>query len=92
MNAHEATTFTQRSEAHITILENEATLRGCQCRPYTDWFTYKRWQAQAMQVQKGQKGIKLCTFIEVEPQDTNDKPKKRPKWYSVFCRCQVKPK
>lgn len=96
MNAQEAQTFTHMSEAHIALLIETAVTRGCSCAPYVDWFTYNRWQAQNMQVQKGEGGVKLTTYITKyrTNKETGEKESvgKRPKVTSVFCRCQVKEK
>jgi len=92
MNKAEATTFTHRSQTHRMLLELEAESRECDCKPYVDWFTYNRWQAQGMQVQKGEKGIKLLTYITKEQEDKNGKVTSRTysRNTSVFCRHQVK--
>ena len=94
MNATEARTFEKgRSTNHEMILLMAAQDRGCNCEPYVDWFTYKRWSAQGMQVQKGEKGICLLTFAETEKvdKDTGKKKVHKRPWRSfVFCRCQVK--
>jgi antirestriction protein ArdC len=96
MTATQARTFERGiSEAHYAILTMTAESKRCNCEPYVDWYTYRRWQAQGMQVQKGEKGTKLTTYIPVFKKDENGEKKQsgtRPKGYSVFCRCQVKPK
>ena len=95
MTAEQARTFDGHSAANATILTHAAEQRGCQCKPYQDWYTYKRWRAQGMQVQKGEKGTKLGTFIPTytTDSDTGEKVKTgtRPWTSHVFCRCQVKP-
>ena len=87
-----ATTFPHQSaENRAFLLDN----RTCQCEPYEDWFTYKRWQDQQMQVQKGQSGLRLPKprFITTEQEvDGKTKTKSFPKTSTVFCRCQVQPK
>lgn len=95
MNATEAQTFTRKSEAHETVLALEAAARDCDCQPYVDWFTYRRWQAQGFQVQRGEKGFKLTTYVPVVKKQEDGTEKitgSRPRAYSVFCRCQVKEK
>ena len=88
----EPTTFTHRSTENATFLLNSRT---CTCQPYEDWYTYRRWQSQGMQVKKGQSGTRLPKpkFIKVE-EEVNGKVKTKsfPKTSTVFCRCQVKPK
>jgi antirestriction protein ArdC len=96
MNATNAQTFENgRSTRSEIILAMAAQDKGCECEAYIDWFTYKRWQAQGFQVQKGEKGVCLLTFREGEKKDEKTgkvKQHKRP-WRSyVFCRCQVKTK
>jgi len=95
MTAQEATRFDRKSLASELILLDAARERDCSCQPYVDWFTYKRWRAQGFQVQKGEHGIKLTTYIpkfKTDP-DTGEKvPDGTRPWYTtVFCRCQVKP-
>lgn len=93
MTREAATSFERYSGTHAEILAEVANLQGCQCVAYRDWFTYRRWQAQGMQVQKGQHGVKLTTWIPVTKIDNDGEKKvvgKRPRGASVFCRCQVK--
>ena len=79
---------------HTVLLAQAAQQRGCTCEAYVDWFTYRRWQGQGYQVQKGEHGVKLTTFRTVEEQGRNGQTvSKSIPWRStVFCRCQVKPK
>lgn len=82
-----------KSLAHSAILLAAAVERGCDCQPYEDWFTYKLWQEQGFQVQKGQHGVKLTKFVErtqVDKKTGKEKTVKIPWRYTVFCRCQVK--
>lgn len=90
MTAAQATTFANRSLKHEVILAETADEKGCTCAAYRDWFTYRRWQALGFQVQKGEHGVKLTTWITYE--DKDGKERSRPKGTTVFCRCQVKPK
>ena len=95
MTAEQAATFERRSLTNEVILAQAAADRGCDCQAYRDWFTYNRWQAQGYQVQKGEKGVRLTTFLETERTDekTGKVIKSSRPWSSVvFCRCQVKPK
>lgn len=94
MTTARARTFDRMSTAHAAILALAAETNGCACVAYQDWFTYRRWQAQGQQVQKGEHGVKLTTWIPVTKTDDDGTKKvtgKRPKGYTVFCRCQVKP-
>jgi antirestriction protein ArdC len=94
MTAAQATTFENGpSMVNTAILYDVADAKGCTCEPYIDWFTYKRWLAQGMQVQRGEKGTKLTTWISYEKEvDGKVVTKSRPRTTSVFCRCQVKAK
>ena len=93
MTAQDATRFEQgESVASTVVLALAAQANGCTCQAYVDWFTYRRWKAQGFQVQKGQHGIKLTTYIPVYKAEDGEKVKSgvRPKATTVFCRCQVK--
>jgi len=69
MTAQEATQFDGYSMANAMIVSAAAAKRGCQCRPYEDWYTYKRWQAQGYQVQRGERGVRLSTFVTMTKTD-----------------------
>lgn len=92
VNAQEAKSFGGYSMTNAMILTGAAAKRGCHCKPYEDWFTYKRWQAQSYQVKRGEHGVRLSTFVTMTKIDDNGNKVvvgKRP-WKSVvFCRCQV---
>ena len=66
MTATEARSFDRFSVANAATVMAE---RGCGCEPYVDVFTYKRWQAQGFQVQKGEKSIRIPTVRTVERKD-----------------------
>lgn len=91
MTAKEATSFDGYSVANSMILNQAARDRGCTCEPYTDWFTYNRWQAQGFQVQRGEKSTKVTTMISVTDKQSGEIVGKFPRAASVFCRCQVQP-
>jgi len=84
-----ATAFDGYSSKNAKIV-TEA--RACDCKAYIDIFTYKRWQAQCMQVQKGEKGTKTLTWVENKDKETGKVTGRFPKTTTTFCRCQVKPK
>jgi antirestriction protein ArdC len=92
--AETAVTFERRSAANAEALDVVASLKGCQCAPYVDWFTYRRWQAQGMQVQRGEKGTKLPIFYDSDEKDKdgNEIKRKRRSSAHLFCRCQVQAK
>lgn len=58
MSADEARYFNSFSHANVTLL---MSMLKCRCQPYDDVFTFKRWLAQGLAVQKGQHGYKLQT-------------------------------
>ena len=95
MNAQEAQTFDYYSLANVALLTKVAAAKGCHCEPYKDWFTYRRWQAQGQQVQKGERSTKAMTFVPVKIADPETgeivKIGKRPWASHLFCRCQVAP-
>jgi len=67
---------------------------ACGCEPYVDVFTYQRWLAQGMQVQRGQKSVRIPVMVRGEKTDeaTGEKVAYRMRRTSaVFCRCQVAP-
>ena len=93
MSRDEAVTFDGASVAHIAMLNHAAAMRRCKCAPYVDWFTYGRWAAQGQQVQKGEHGVVLTTFVPIVEKADDGSEKvigKRPWAVHVFCRCQVK--
>ena len=95
MTAVQATTFEHgKSLASELVLALAAQANGCSCEAYRDWFTYKRWQAQGYQVQRGEHGVKLQTWIHYPTKDKhgNEVERVRPKSTTVFCRCQVRPR
>jgi len=85
--AETAKEFAHHSATNSTTLETISNIRGCTCKPYTDWFTYNRWQAQGFQVQKGEHGTKIGVQIV---KDENGKEVTQWTRSTVFCRCQVK--
>lgn len=92
MTAQQAKTFSHRSADHEEYLRRVAAERGCQCEPYVDWYTYRRWRAQGYQVRKGEKGVELTTWIPITEEDedgTEEVVGRRPWRTHVFCRCQV---
>lgn len=91
MTAEDAQSFEGKSLMNMAILIDTAQTRGCQCKPYVDWFTYKRWRAQGYQVQRGEHGVKLSTFVKGAREDENGMLRQYSHpWVSVvFCRCQV---
>lgn len=95
MTAEQAVSFEHgESTTSAMILMMAAQERGCGCLPYQDWYTYRRWQAQGYQVQKGEHGVRLTVFKTVEEVDRKTGKKKTksvPKGTTVFCKCQVKP-
>ena len=90
MSVVEATTFEHESEYNNALVEEILSeTRDCGCEPRVDVFTYQRWLALGFQVQRGEHGIKLQTWVPVD-KDNPDKSKLIPRFTTVFCRCQVK--
>ncbi len=89
MSADEAASFEKFSIGNATVLAQAAVERGCQCQPYADWFTFRRWLAQGMHVRKGEHGTALTVLITKEKEDGSTST--YPKRTHVFCRCQVEP-
>ena len=93
LTADEATTFDRFSIFNAATLEEAAALKGCGCRAYEDWFTYNRWHAQGMQVQRGEHGTKIAVIVHSEKEGANGQieVKSFSRVSTVFCRCQVQP-
>ena len=90
MSPAEARSFERVSVGNATLL---LTLLECECQPYQDVFTYRRWKAQGFQVQKGQKAIKLPLirhYSRTDPDTGEEKHGRMMGRSAVFCRCQVK--
>lgn len=96
--AHQMTPEQARSFEHGRSTTNAMILSltlSCNCVPYEDIFTYRRWQALGYQVQKGEKGHSITTYRTAKKgKDENGDPiiHRFPRTSYVFCRCQVKPK
>lgn len=90
MNAVEARQFEIQSERNAALVEDYF---DCDCRAYQDIFTYGRWKAQGLQVQRGQSACKILTYqpIIVKDDDTGERKVvgTRPRTSAVFCRHQV---
>ena len=54
MTSQQATMFDRFSVGNAVLAESAL---ACGCKAYEDIFTYNRWKAQGLQVQKGQKGV-----------------------------------
>lgn len=91
MTPEQAQSFGKVSKLSVSTIMAQ---RKCNCDPYTDWFTFKRWIAQGQCVSKGSHGIKLLIYTPSETIDDDSKEVViNKKYYSawVFCRCQVHP-
>ena len=89
MTPEEARRFDRFSIANAAAVEHALP---CGCAPYVDVFTYRRWQAQGMQVQKGQRAVKIPTISTHVSEDKTTGERKvyrRRGMSAVFCRCQV---
>ena len=66
---------------------------SCDCQPYQDVFTYRRWKAQGFQVQRGEAAIRLPLVYqrtERDPKTGQEKTTRRHGRSALFCRCQVR--
>ena len=92
MTADEARTLDATSAQNaVSVQEQLVSDDRClslTCEPYVSIFTYKRWQAQGFQVRKGSKAAKAVTWVT---RTEDGEEIRRPRTYSVFCRCQVDP-
>lgn len=91
MTAEEAQSFARYSPQNATTVRQSLL---CGCRPYQDVYTYNRWLAQGMQVQRGQHAIRLPVIREVDEVDEDGPTGQTRRIVTrapVFCRCQVKP-
>ncbi len=81
-----------KSGINYTIVKSSLK---CDCEPYRDVKTYKAWQAEGEQVVKGEKGIRVTTYIEFDstgrkPDDPDYEPDAKRPWHAyVFCRHQL---
>lgn len=89
MTAQEAKTFDTYSARNAAEVEEAFP---CGCKPYENVFTYNKWQALGMQVQKGEHGKSLSVIREEKDKDDdgNVVVKKKMRYARVFCRCQTK--
>ena len=68
--------FAHRADKSITAIADATRERGCQCVPYADVFTFRRWRLQGHRVMRGEKALARVG---------------RRGFTAVFCRCQVEP-
>ena len=67
---------------------------SCDCQAYVDVFTFNRWKAQGLAVQKGQKCTRtpLIKNVPVDDEDTGKTEFRQVMTTSaLFCRHQVAP-
>lgn len=88
MTREEATSFERMSTGNMHACRTH--FASCECDPYQDIYTYRRWQAQGYHVMKGQKGFKIPVVKHIINEE-NQTEEFRPLFVSaaVFCRCQV---
>lgn len=55
-----------------------------------EWATYRQWQGENMQVQRGQKGTRITKMVKIICKKEN-KQKLVPRYYTVFNAEQVAP-
>ena len=90
MTKDNAKQFDRFSAFNYAVIKSNLT---CDCEPYEDVFTFKRWNLQGYKIQKGAKSIKINTYIPFNIKDEKTgkiiKTITKPKTSCVFCRCQV---
>lgn len=100
MTADEARSFDATSLRSFSEVMEQLQ---CECLPYRDVYTFRRWKAQGYYVRKGQKAIQYSTWIKPDngrgdddenddDQEQREDPQLIMKRVSVFCRCQVEAK
>lgn len=73
------------STANYTAIIEGFGERGIKdIRPRENVLTYRAWQAQGRQVRKGEKGVKVTTWIPMGKEDDKGKRALRPKTTTVF--------
>jgi len=82
------------SETNYAIVAAATAANGCNCVPYEEVKTFKRWQKAGRQVQKGQTSyIRTTSFPEVkvtDPKTGKERVKSCPRCCVLFCKCQTK--
>jgi len=92
MSPAEATSFDRYSVSNASQV---ITTLPCDCKPYQDVFTYRRWQGLGHQVKRGSKAIKLPQVRTVDREDKTTGEITQGKIFhmsAVFCRHQVEAK
>ena len=92
MTAEQAKSFDRMSAPNYMLVK--AALNGtCDCDPYTDVFTFRRWLAQNNPVRKGQHAIcktPIIKHVVKDDAETGETTERRVMGNSVlFCRCQT---
>ena len=89
MTKDSATKFDRFSAFNYSLIKSSLK---CNCEPYQDVFTFKRWNLQGYKIQKGVKSIKINTYVPIDIKNDQGETIKtitKPKTSCVFCRCQV---
>ncbi len=86
--------LTNRSLSNYPTIFREFMNRGIpesDIEPRVNIFTYQAWRALGRQVRKGEKGVKVCTFIPMDSKETDKetgevkiKISSRPRMTTVF--------
>lgn len=86
----DARTFASYSVRNAAIVRQ---VLACDCEPYEDVFTMRRWNAQGRKVVKGQRGHAIPVLIPVvyEDEDGTEQYATETRTVNVFCRCQTEP-
>ena len=88
----EAKTFDSPSEANANHVRRSLT---CECKPYIDVFTLRRWNGLGFKVRKGSKSVARIPVVYAETKRDRygtERTEKKRGTACVFCRCQVEPK
>ena len=100
MTSSEATHFQGVSKASFLQVQEAISTRAaagvhphCLCSPYEEVFTFNRWKAQGLSVKKGEKALRISSFVPVELKDRSSETERQtrliPRELCLFCRCQV---
>lgn len=89
MTAEDARHFDRFSVQNAVIVESVAAERGCDCKAYADWYTFRRWKALGRSVKKGETSTRVPVVIERHDDDSGETVRSF-RNIPLFCRCQTK--
>lgn len=98
---HEALARAKSGNSTRTEMEVIAgfAARGIDATPRVDTFTYNAWKALGRQVRRGEKGVRVMTWIPINDKKTEEQKRDkkntarrlRPKMATVFHKSQTEP-